>query len=122
MVDVDGDGIKDIVTGKNHWAHPPAEEPGGEEDPDTHAPAVLYWFKTERTPKGVNFVPYQIDDNSGVGRQFVAGDINGDGYTDIAMGNKLGIFVFLQMVKSVSRKEWEKAQPKPINGWLGRSP
>jgi hypothetical protein len=43
-----------------------------------------------------NFVPHQIDDDSGVGRQIVARDVNGDGKVDIVTGNKKGAFVFVR--------------------------
>ena len=91
LVDMDGDGLKDIVTGKRFWAH------GNHGDPEPNAPAVLYWFKLVRNPdKSVDFVPYQIDNDSGVGTQVVAGDINGDKLPDIVVGNKKGTFVHLQ--------------------------
>jgi FG-GAP-like repeat len=69
VTDVDGDGIPDIVTGKRHWAH----GPNGDVDPN--GPSVLYWFKTVRTDEGVDFIPYLIDDNSGVGTQIVVDDV-----------------------------------------------
>lgn len=91
LVDVDGDGVKDIVTGKRHWAHN-GHDPGGND------PAVLYWFRTVRKSGagGVDFVPYQIDDDSGVGVGVVARDLNGDKLVDILVGNKKGTFVHLQ--------------------------
>jgi hypothetical protein len=107
LVDMDGDGLKDIVTGKRFWSH------GRTGDPDRNDKAVLYWFKLARgADKSVDFIPYLIDDNSGVGTQIVAGDINGDGLHDIVIGNKKGTFVQLHEKKTVSREEWEKAQPK----------
>ena len=42
LIDLDGDGLKDVVTGKRIWAHGPT----GDEEPS--APAVLYWFKLQR--------------------------------------------------------------------------
>jgi hypothetical protein len=109
LIDMDGDGIKDIVTGKRFWSH------GRTGDPDRNTAAVLYWFKLARTTdKTVDFIPYLIDDNSGVGTQVVAADINGDGLPDIVVGNKKGTFVHLHEKKNVSRVEWEKAQPKPF--------
>ncbi|MDB9741702.1 VCBS repeat-containing protein [Akkermansiaceae bacterium] len=88
--DIDGDGIKDIVTGKCFYAH-------GGKDPGAEEPAVLYWFRTTRDEKGnVEFVPYLIDSNSGVGRQIATEDVNGDGKIDIVTSNKKGVFVFLQ--------------------------
>jgi hypothetical protein len=92
IADIDGDGIPDIVTGKRYWAH------GPEHDPEPNAPAVLYWYQTKRTDKepGLEFVAHKIDDDSGVGTQVVATDVNGDGAPDIVVGNKKGTFVFLQ--------------------------
>ncbi len=109
LVDMDGDGVKDIVTGKRHWAH------GASGDPDSQGPAVLYWFKTVRNAdKTVDFIPYKIDDESGVGTQVMTGDLNGDKLPDIIVGNKKGTFVFIHGTKTVSKEEWEAAQPKPI--------
>ena len=108
-MDIDGDGLKDIITGKRFWAHGPA----GDEEPS--APAVLYWFKQVRSAdKSVDFIPYLIDNDSGIGTQVVAKDVNGDGLPDIIVGNKKGTFVHLHSKKTVSREEWEKAQPKPV--------
>jgi hypothetical protein len=59
----------------------------------------------------VDFIPYRIDDNSGVGTQVVAADMNGDGLPDIVVGNKKGTFVHLHEKKSVTKEEWQKAQP-----------
>jgi len=107
LVDMDGDGLKDIVTGKRFWAH------GNRGDDEPNAAAVLYWFKLVRgADKSVDFVPYLIDDNSGIGTQVVAGDINGDGLPDVVVGNKRGTFVHLQQLKPVTKEEFEKAQPK----------
>jgi hypothetical protein len=107
LVDMDGDGAQDLVTGKRFWSH------GRTGDPDRNDAAVLYWFRLVRDAKGsVDFVPYLIDDASGVGTQVVATDVNGDKLLDIVVGNKRGTFVHLHEKKSVSREEWEKAQPK----------
>jgi hypothetical protein len=108
LIDMDGDGLKDIVTGKRFWAH------GSEGDVEPGAPAVLYWFQLVRNPdKSVDWVPHLIDDNSGIGTQVVAGDLNGDKLPDIVVGNKKGTFVHIHSVKKVSKKEYESAQPKP---------
>jgi hypothetical protein len=105
---MDGDGLKDIVTGKRFWSH------GRTGDPDRNDAAVLYWFRLVRNPdRSVDFVPYLIDDQSGVGTQVVATDVNGNGLPDVVVGNKRGTFVHLHEKMDVSRDEWEKAQPKP---------
>ena len=107
LVDMDGDGLMDIVTGKRFWAHGPT----GDVEPG--APAVLYWFKLVRgADKSVDFIPYLIDSDSGIGTQVQAADVNGDGLNDVVVGNKKGTFVHLHSTKQVSREEWEKAQPK----------
>lgn len=109
LVDMDGDGLKDIVTGKRFWSH------GRLGDPDRNDAAVLYWFQLVRKPDhSVDFVPHLVDDNSGVGTQVVAGDLNGDGLPDIVVGNKKGTFVLLHEKRAVSHSDWEQKQPKPI--------
>lgn len=91
LADINGDGLMDLVTGKRFWAHGP-KGPDSEQD----APAVLYWFELQRDKEaGARFIPHKIDDNSGVGTQVIARDLNGDGIPDIVVGNKKGIFVFL---------------------------
>ena len=90
LTDIDGDGIKDIVTGKRYFAH-------GGKDPGGNDPAVLYWFRTIREKGGkVRFVPRRIHANSGVGVDVTVGDADGDGRTDVVIGNKKGAFVHLQ--------------------------
>lgn len=109
LFDVNGDGLKDIITGNCYWAHGPAIAPGPKEE------GVLYWFELVRNQdQSVDWVPHQIDDHSGVGRQIGVGDVNGDGLRDLVIGNKLGTFVFIHEVNEVSQEEWEAAQPKPI--------
>jgi len=90
LVDMNGDGLKDVLTGKRFWAH------GPKGDAEPHAPAVLYWFELRRDKqKGVQFVPHMIDDDSGVGTQVAAAQLNGDNTPDVIVGNKKGTFVFL---------------------------
>jgi hypothetical protein len=91
FVDLDGDGVKDFVTGRRFWAH----GPGGDDHPGD--PAFLFWFRGFKDSAGLwSYIPYQIDDDSGIGTQFAIGDIDGDGKPDIAISNKKGVFVFVQ--------------------------
>lgn len=105
LVDMDGDGIKDIVTGKRFWAHQ-GHDPGAKEPP------VNYWFKIVRTPNGVDFLPYQINDKSGVGTQVVAGDVTGNKLPDLVVGNKSGTYLLKHKQVKVDEATWKKAQPK----------
>ncbi|HSU56027.1 MAG TPA: FG-GAP-like repeat-containing protein [Candidatus Dormibacteraeota bacterium] len=108
LIDMDGDGLKDLVTGKRFWAH-------GQHGPDpaSDGPPVLYWFKLTRPAKGqAEFVPYEIDGDSGVGTQVVAGFVSNKKWPDVVVGNKKGVFIIEHEAKNVSQAEWEQAQPK----------
>ena len=90
LIDMNGDGLKDIVTGKRFMAH------GSKGDAEPLAPAVLYWFELQRNDdKSVKWVPHLIHDNSGIGTQVTVKDINGDKVPDVVVGNKKGTFVTL---------------------------
>lgn len=90
--DIDGDGLKDIVTGKTFWAHPP--EWG---DPGASGESVLYAFKLIRENGSARFQPLLLDSKSGVGRHILVRDMDGDGKPDIVSGNKSGLYVFTQV-------------------------
>ncbi len=94
VVDMDGDGIRDIVTGKMRYAHP-----NGFGDPDILGAPYVYVFKTIRDNPGVSgaahFEPHMVDNVVGVGRQIAIGHANLDGKMDFCTANKLGLYVFL---------------------------
>lgn len=120
LVDMDGDGLKDIVTGKRYFAH-------GGNDPGGNDPAVLYWFKTVRGGKqgDVTFEPHLIHDDSGVGTQVKAVDVSGDGFPDVVVGNKKGTHVHLQKRTATAeapatQEEYrELFDGKSLEGWSG---
>jgi hypothetical protein len=95
LEDMDGDGLKDIVTGKTFLAHPYATGDAGGMDP-----VQVYVFKLVRTPT-VHFEPHLIDADtpqekaSGVAREFKVADMNNDGIKDIIIASKRGLFVFM---------------------------
>lgn len=113
-IDLDGDGLTDIVTGKRWWAH-------NGHDPGTADPAVVYGFTLKRHKEGVEFVPQPIDNDSGVGTQVTFGDVDGDGLPDIVVANKKGIFVHRHARRTVSQGEWFWAN-HPAMKAVGKTP
>jgi hypothetical protein len=89
MEDINGDKIPDLITGKRYFAH-------NGKDPGAFEPSVLYWFEFIPGKKPV-WIPHLIDDNSGIGNNFVVKDMNNDGWPDIITSNKKGVFLFEQV-------------------------
>jgi hypothetical protein len=113
LADMDGDGLLDIVTGKRWWAHGP-----GKTDPDSDGTPVLYFFKLVRSKAAdgstlVDWVPYLIDDASGVGTQVTVGKIAGGPLPDVLVGNKRGAFVFINQMDKLGPSAVREAAPKP---------
>ena len=109
LADMDGDGLKDIITGKTYWSH-------HRQSPQWDAGAVVYWFKLVRGKDGVDWVPYKVDGDAGIGRQVSIVDVNNDKHPDIVVGGMVGANVLLQQRKTVSREEFSTAQPKVYTG------
>jgi hypothetical protein len=110
LADIDGDGLKDIVTGKTYWSH-------HKQSPMWDAGAVVYWFGLERTSEGVKWVPHRADDEAGIGRQISVVDVNGDQLPDIVVGGMKGCHVLIHHVEHVDEATWQKAQPKEREGF-----
>jgi len=91
LVDLDGDGRPEVVSGKRWWAHGPTVDPGSTD------PAVLTAYSFVRKgPGDVSFTRHDIDADSGVGTQFPVTDVDGDGKPDVVISNKKGLFFFHQ--------------------------
>lgn len=107
LADIDGDGLKDIVTGKTYWSH-------HTQSTDWDAGAVVYWFQLQRGPNGeVRWIPHKADGEAGIGRQIVVADVNGDKLPDIAVGGMKGCHLLTQKAKKTDKATWEKSQPLP---------
>jgi hypothetical protein len=107
LADIDGDGLKDIVTGKTYWSH-------HKQSPMWDAGAVVYWFRLVRSADGVDWVPFKADGEAGIGRQLLAYDINKDGLPDLASGGMKGAHVLLHRRESVDKARWQASQPRAL--------
>lgn len=114
LVDVDGDGLKDIVTGKTYYSH-------HQKSPMWNAGAVAYWFRLVRTKEGVDWIPYPVAADTGIGRQIGIFDVNQDNLPDIVVGGMKGAHALIQKRETVDKKHWLEAQPKIHKGNSGRT-
>jgi hypothetical protein len=107
LEDIDGDGLKDLVTGKTFWSHH-RQSPMWDADP------VVYWFQLVRKDDGqVDWVPHLAGKRSGIGRQLTVKDVNQDGLLDFVVGGMKGTHVLIQSRREVGQAEWRRHQPEP---------
>jgi hypothetical protein len=101
LADLNGDGNKDILTGKRYMAH-------NGRDPGEREPLGLYWYEQHWAPDGKNFewVRHVIDyaTRAGAGMQIPVHDLDGDGDLDFAVGGKSGVFLFENLTKKPARR------------------
>ncbi|MDG2125880.1 MAG: NPCBM/NEW2 domain-containing protein, partial [Verrucomicrobiales bacterium] len=103
--DINADGKLDMVTGRRFFAHGFRPEKVDED-------SQIYWFDVKLTKgKPAEFIPHKIDDQSGVGAQFVTTDFNNDGKLDIAVSNRKGVFLFLQKNAGKPFPQYASAKP-----------
>jgi hypothetical protein len=92
FADVNGDKIPDFIVGKRYLSHVNTFL-----DPDPFGQPVLYVYKVVRdkkAPGGARFVPELIHNESGVGSQVLAVDLNHDGAVDIISPGRFGTVLF----------------------------
>lgn len=97
MVDLNGDGQPDFLTGKRFMAH-------NGKDPGEREPLGVYWYEflPADTDGNVEWVKHVIDygGRTGGGMQIPVADIDGDGDLDFAVGGKSGLFFFENLTKT----------------------
>lgn len=91
LVDINQDGLPDLVTGKRWWAH----GPNGDANPAD--PPVVHWYELSRKDGKAQWKLHVADRQSGVGTQFAIADVNADGLPDIVTANKRGVFLLQQV-------------------------
>jgi len=83
--DIDGDGQRELITGKRYYAHN-GNDPGGNEMP------CLYYYDWDRS--SLAFQRHTIEEGHvGCGLQIATADLNGDAKTDIAVAGKSGTYL-----------------------------
>lgn len=113
LVDLNGDGQPDLVTGKRYMAH-------NGNDPGAKEPLGLYWYEYRKVPAtgrgpsgngGVEWVRHLIDYSSrmGAGLQIRVVDIDGDGDLDVVAAGKSGLFI----AENVTKNPRPATQRKP---------
>jgi hypothetical protein len=133
LVDIDGDGIPELITGKRYRGH-------SGNDPGSYDPVVVYAYKL---PTGAQLAAAKAHQGAGMsaglramqiadekadpvftrislsengtasaGTQFVAADFDHDGDMDLASAGKLGVHVFENLkVNNVPKAVREEMQP-----------
>jgi hypothetical protein len=99
LVDINGDGQLELVTGKRFMAH-------NGSDPGEREPLGIYWFEHQPgNGRSVEWIRHIIDfgGRMGGGMQIPVVDLDGDGDLDIVCAGKSGLFL--------AENETKKAPP-----------
>ena len=94
LLDLDGDGQKELVAGKRFRAH-------NGHDPEEDAPLCIYWYKSKKNADGtITWERNTITEGEGIGSGMAiyAVDIDGDGGTDLVTTGKYGGPVIIENV------------------------
>lgn len=96
MVDLNGDGRPDFLTGKRYMAH-------NGRDPGEREPLGVYWYEYLKPARGksVEWVKHVVDyaTRTGGGMQIPVVDLDGDGDLDFVVAGKSGVFLFENLTR-----------------------
>jgi hypothetical protein len=87
-VDIDNDGQEELITGKRYRAH-------NERDPGSFDPVGLYYYKWNGEIFSKQVIAYgALGEGKGTGIYFSIRDLDGNGWKDVIVAGKDGLFVF----------------------------
>ncbi|MGH9588897.1 MAG: FG-GAP repeat domain-containing protein [Terracidiphilus sp.] len=102
LVDLDGDGQPELLTGKRYRGH-------SGNDPGSYDPLVVYYYKIDRRTGAFTRYAISVNGTAGAGTQFVTADFDKDGDIDIATAGKTGVHFFENLtIDRVPKAEREK--------------
>jgi len=106
LVDLDGDGQPELVTGKRYRGHS-----GG--DPGSYDPVVIYAYRIDRKTGTFTRTAISVNGTAGIGTQVLAEDLDHDGDIDLATAGKMGVHFLenLRVSNNVPKATRESMQP-----------
>jgi FG-GAP-like repeat len=114
LIDIDGDGIPELITGKRYRGH-------SGDDPGSYDPVVVYAYKlpakaqfTSTSDPVFTRIALSVNGTASAGTQFVATDLDHDGDIDIASAGKLGVHV-LENLKIDKHPKSTREATQPLN-------